>query len=73
MAGKKQPDSVDTAVKWRIKSQSQSWVFSPDASLDLGSRRAVDMAFARHLQRGNIRRLARGLYKEAVTEEVDRI
>ncbi|HPO16872.1 MAG TPA: DUF6088 family protein [Candidatus Hydrogenedentes bacterium] len=46
----------------RIESQAEGWVFTPDAFLDLGSRRAVDMALARQLQRGNIRRLSRGLY-----------
>lgn len=62
MAGKKDSDSVDTAVMRRLEAQPEGWVFTPDAFLDLGSRRAVDMALARQLRRGNIRRLARGIY-----------
>ncbi len=62
MAGKKQPNSVDSAVKQRIEAQPKGWIFTPDVFLDLGSRRAVDMALARQLGGGHIRRLARGLY-----------
>ena len=37
-------------------------VFSPGHFLDLGSRRAVDVALHRLTQAGTIRRIARGLY-----------
>jgi len=67
MAGKKSPDSVDTAVNRRLETQPEGWVFTPDVFFDLGSRRAVDMALARQLRRGNIRRLARGIYDRPKT------
>ena len=62
MAGKKQIQSIDSAVIRRIMSHGRGWVFTPDAFLDLGSRAAIDHAFSRHTTRGKIRRLARGLY-----------
>lgn len=38
------------------------WVFVPGDFLDLGSRRAIDVALHRLVKKGTIRRLARGLY-----------
>jgi len=62
MSGQKNPDSVDSAVMRRVKAHPKGWVFTPDVFLDIGSRRAVDMALARQLRCGHIRRLARGIY-----------
>lgn len=47
----------------RIYGSKQGSVFSPSSFLDLGSRRAVDVALHRLVKRKTLRRLARGLYE----------
>lgn len=46
----------------RIKSLGRGELFVPATFLDLGDRRAIDVALHRLVRKGLIRRLARGLY-----------
>ena len=46
----------------RIYGDGRGSVFTPSRFLDLGSRDAVDKVLSRLVQKGTIRRLARGLY-----------
>ncbi len=62
MARPKDPSSVDSAIARRLKGHPKGWVFTPDVFMDLGSRKAVDMALSRQLESGRVRRLARGVY-----------
>jgi hypothetical protein len=62
MARPKDPQSVDSAIERRLKTHPEGWVFTPTVFRDLGSEKAVEMALARHLKRGQIRRLGRGVY-----------
>lgn len=55
-------NSSGSKILRRIRSHGRGWVFTPDSFMDLGTRRAVDLALMRHRARGIIRRLARGLY-----------
>lgn len=55
-------ESVDQKMLHRIQSLGRGAVLAPADFLDLGSRRAVDVALHRLVKRGAIRRLARGLY-----------
>lgn len=55
-------NSSGSKILRRIRSHGRGWVFTPDSFMDLGTRRAVDLALMRHRDRGIIRRLARGLY-----------
>ena len=55
--------STDNAILSRIYGSRGGAVFSPSDFLDLGSRRAVDLALHRLVQRKILRRLARGLYE----------
>lgn len=55
------PSIQDTIIA-RVQSKGRGWVFTPKHFLDLGPRKSVDMALARLLSAGKIRRLARGLY-----------
>jgi len=60
---KKTTQSVDARILSRIYGSKRGSAFTPSDFLDLGSRRAVDLALHR-LERGKIlRRLARGLYE----------
>ncbi len=54
--------SVEKSVTSRIYGRGRGSVFSPNEFLDLGSRRAVDLALHRLTGVGTIKRLARGLY-----------
>ncbi len=55
-------NSTDSKILRRIRSHKRGWVFTPDSFMDLGTRRAVDLALMRHRDSGLIRQLARGLY-----------
>lgn len=55
--------SIDNAILSRIYGSKGGAVFSPSHFLDLGSRRAVDLALHRLVERKILRRLARGLYE----------
>jgi len=54
--------SIDSKVVSRIYGSGRGSVFTPSHCLDLGSRDAVDKVLSRLVQKGTIRRLARGLY-----------
>ncbi|SRR5258708_25174420 len=54
--------SVENKVFRRIRGTVKGAVFSPRTFLDLGSRRAVDLALHRLVKAGKVRRLTRGLY-----------
>jgi hypothetical protein len=54
--------SVDSSMLSRIYGDGRGSVFTPSRFLDLGSREAVDKVLSRLVQKGTIRRLARGLY-----------
>jgi len=62
MAGRKQPNSIDSQILSRIRSMGADWVFTPGDFHDLGSRTAIDLALLRHKRAGTIRQLARGIY-----------
>lgn len=54
--------SIENRMLKRIRGTGKGSVFSPSQFLDLGSRRAVDIALHRLVKAGTIRRLTRGLY-----------
>lgn len=56
------PQSVDSRILAFIRKRGRGSVFVPADFLDLGSREAVDTALHRLVQKGKIRRLARGVY-----------
>jgi Arc/MetJ family transcription regulator len=55
--------SVDKSILSRIYGSKGGAAFTPSDFLDLGSRRAVDLALHRLVRRKILRRLARGLYE----------
>jgi len=59
----KNVQSVDNTILSRIYGSRGGATFSPGDFLDLGSRRAVDLALHRLVKRKILRRLARGLYE----------
>lgn len=54
--------SIDNMVLSRVYGSGRGSVFTTSSFLDLGSRAAVDKALSRLVQKGTLRRLARGLY-----------
>jgi hypothetical protein len=54
--------SIDSKVLSRVYGRGRGCVFTPKDFLDLGSRKAIDLALHRLVYKGTIRRLARGLY-----------
>lgn len=58
----KHAQSVDSQVTSRVQKRGRGWVFTPKHFLDIGRRRAVDLALHRLKAAGTIRQLARGLY-----------
>ncbi|MCX5855826.1 MAG: DUF6088 family protein [Deltaproteobacteria bacterium] len=54
--------SIDSKILSRIYGSGKGAVFTSGRFLDIGSRDAVDKALSRLVQKGTIRRLARGLY-----------
>lgn len=54
--------SVDARMLTRIRELGRGALFAPAGFLDIGGRRAVDVALHRMVKRGVIRRLGRGLY-----------
>jgi len=54
--------SIEAQVLTRIRRRGQGSVVVPGDFLDIGSREAVDLGLHRLAKRGDIRRLARGLY-----------
>jgi hypothetical protein len=59
----KNAKSIDSTVLSRIYGSGGGSAHTPSDFLDLGSRRAVDLALYRLLRRKIIRRLSRGLYE----------
>lgn len=55
--------SIDNKILSRIYGSKRGAMFTPSAFLDLGSRRAVDLALHRLVEKKILRRLARGLYE----------
>lgn len=55
-------NSVDSQILEAISSRGRGIVFVPTDFLDLGNRQTVDIVLHRLVQKGTIRRLARGLY-----------
>lgn len=54
--------SLDKRMRSRIQGNGRGWCFTPNAFLDLASNGAIWVALSRLVQKGVIRRLARGLY-----------
>ncbi len=54
--------SLDKRMRERITQSDRGWCFTPNAFLDLASKDAIWVALSRLVQKGTIRRLARGLY-----------
>jgi hypothetical protein len=54
--------SIDASIARRIQRAAPGTVFTPALFAPIGSRDAIDKALQRHVQRGTLRRLARGLY-----------
>lgn len=57
-------------VARRIMNRGRGWLFTPKHFLDLGGRRAVDLALHRLKADGTIRLLARGIYDYPLTDPV---
>lgn len=66
----KHAGSIDSEVTNRIRKRGRGWVFTPKHFLDLGGRRAVDLALHRLKASGVIRQLARGLYDFPVNDAI---
>src|SRR3989304_7961877 len=60
---KKNTQSIDNTILSRIYGSRVGAASSPSDFLDLGSRRAVDLALHRLVKRKILRRLARGRYE----------
>jgi len=54
--------SLDKKMRSRIQGTGRGWCFTPNAFLDLAGKDAIWVALSRLVQKGTIRRLARGLY-----------
>lgn len=55
--------SLMQTIRKRIRAKRRGWVFTPRAFAGMGSRTAVDQALSRLGRKGEIRRLAHGLYE----------
>ena len=62
MSREKSTQSIDAKVFARILDKGRGAVHVPADFLDLGSRRAIDLALHRLAKKGTIRRLTRGVY-----------
>ena len=62
LARRRVPSSTDAAVARRVQRAAPGAVFTPALFARAGSRAAVDKALQRLVERGALRRLARGLY-----------
>lgn len=54
--------TIENRVSYRIRGKGGGWAFSPRDFLDLGGRPTVDSALHRLAQRGDVRRVIRGIY-----------
>lgn len=59
--------SIDAAIRAKVDMATRGSVFSPADFSSLGSRAAVDKVLSRLTARGELRRIARGLYDRAET------
>ena len=59
---RKSPQSIDSRILAAIHGRGRGSVFVPTDFLEIGSRRAVDIALHRLARKGTIRRLTRGVY-----------
>jgi len=62
MAGKKSTKAIDSRILATIHSRGRGAVLVPADFLEIGSRKAVDVALHRLAKAGTIRRIARGVY-----------
>ncbi|HOW50959.1 MAG TPA: DUF6088 family protein [bacterium] len=53
---------LDTKILNRIRGKGKGSLILPSDLLDLGTRRAIDVALHRLVKKGSLRRLARGIY-----------
>jgi hypothetical protein len=61
-ARRRVPASIDASVARRVQRAAPGTVFTPALFAKAGSRSAIDKALQRLVERGALRRLARGLY-----------
>jgi len=54
--------TIENKLSYRIRGNGSGWAFSPKDFLDLGGRPTVDSALHRLTQRGEVRRVVRGIY-----------
>ena len=54
--------TIENRMSYRIRGTGGGWAFSPRDFLDIGGRSTVDSALHRLAQRGEIRRVIRGIY-----------
>lgn len=54
--------TIETKVSYRIRGNGGGWAFSPKDFLDIGGRSTIDSALHRLKQRGEVRRVIRGIY-----------
>lgn len=59
---KKTKKSIDSQIVEAINHRGRGAVFVPSDFLNLGSRQAIDIVLHRLVQKGTVRRLARGIY-----------
>jgi hypothetical protein len=64
------PHSLDTQISRRVQRSPAGTVFTPDTFATMGSRAAIDKALQRMVQRGELRRLSRGLYDKPRHDEL---
>ncbi|SRR5216683_5221285 len=55
--------NITKTIKKRIHTGKPGWIFTPREFVSLGTRAAIDQALSRLQRRGEIRRLARGIYE----------
>ncbi len=55
--------SLMQTIRRKIRAKHRGWVFTPKSFAGVGSRTAVDQALSRLGRKGEIRRLAHGLYE----------
>jgi hypothetical protein len=55
--------NITQAIKKRIHTSKPGWIFTPREFVRFGTRAAIDQALSRLQRRGEIRRLARGIYE----------
>jgi len=55
--------SLMQTIRRKIHAKHRGWVFTPQAFTGIGPRTAVDQALSRLRRKGEIRRLAQGLYE----------